>query len=95
MNSIILILVMAITVEGLVEYIKSVIVEDKSTKIIQLSALVASVLLCVASDADIYNFLGVEFILPVIGTILTGIFVSRGTNYISDLITRLQHVRAA
>ncbi|NLW78854.1 MAG: hypothetical protein GXY32_05515 [Ruminococcaceae bacterium] len=29
--------------------------------------------------------------IPVLGTIFTGIFISRGTNYVSDLIGRLRN----
>lgn len=82
--------VLAVTVEGLVEYAKTVIAEeDKRAVAIRLSALAASVLLCLLSGADVFARLGVSFRLPYIGEILTGIFASRGANYASDLIGRL------
>jgi len=92
MTSIVLIIVLAVTVEGLVEYVKTLMSADKKTIIIQMSALIASVVLCLASGADLYVFLGVSFVYPVIGVILTGVFASRGANYVSDLIKRLQNV---
>ena len=47
-------------------------------------------LLCFAVGADFYTALGVEFAFPWVGTLLTGIFASRGANFVSDLIGRLR-----
>ncbi|MDD6174912.1 MAG: hypothetical protein PUC59_04045 [Firmicutes bacterium] len=85
-----LFLVMAMIVEGLVEYAKTVIaMQDKKAAVIQLSALSVSVLLCLLSGADVLAPLGVTFRVPHAGEILTGVFASRGANYASDLIGKL------
>ena len=91
MQAILLTLMLAVTVEGLVEYVKSV-AQRKSWKTItlQLGAAAVSILLCIASGADLYAALGVEFSLPFVGGALTGVFASRGANYVSDLIGRLR-----
>jgi len=94
MTSIILIIVLAVTVEALVEYVKTIMGAEKNTIIIQMAALAVSVALCLASGADLYAFLGVSFVYPEIGVILTGVFASRGANYVSDLIKKLQNVGA-
>lgn len=98
MNMILLAIVMAITVEGLIEYAKTVgkAVSDGQWKLFvtQVASIVIGVLLCLAVGADVYAALGVTFALPWIGTVLTGIFASRGSNYISDLAKRLQTVLA-
>ena len=95
MDVIFLVIVLAITVEGLVEYAKSfeqLLMEGaRRALIIQLGALLGAVFLCLATGADVYAYLGVQFALPWVGTALTGVFVSRGTNYISDLIGRLRN----
>ena len=93
MQGILLMLVLAVTVEGLVEYVKSV-AEHKEWKTIalQLGAAAVSILLCLASGADLYAALGVEFAVPFVGSILTGIFASRGANYASDIIGKLRKV---
>lgn len=91
MQGVLLTLVLAVTVEGLMEYGKS-IAEGKGAKTIglQLGALGVSIFLCLMAGADIYAWLGVPFALPYVGSVLTGIFASRGANYVSDLIGRLQ-----
>lgn len=96
MNTILLAIVMAVTVEGLIEYAKTigkaVAVSQYKTAVTQAVAVVLGVLLCLTVGADVYSALGVTFALPWIGTVLTGIFASRGSNYISDLAKRLQTV---
>ena len=75
---ILLALAMAVTVEGLIEYIKTVgkavLAKQWKTAATQGCALA----------------LGVTFALPWVGTLLTEIFASRGSNYVSDLVGRLQ-----
>ena len=57
-------------------------------------AVALGVALCLATGADIYAAHGVQFATPWIGVALTGIFASRGSNYLSDLAKRLQTVLA-
>lgn len=95
----VLVLMMAVTVEGLVEYAKTIgkALMDKQykTAVTQGAAAVLSVLLCFAVGADFYAALDVEFTAPWIGVLLTGIFASRGANYVSDLVKKLQALGAA
>lgn len=94
MDMVLLTLMMAVTVEGLVEYGKSFgkAVLDKAWKTAgtQAAALVLGVGLCCAVRADFYAALGVTFAAPWLGWLLTGVFASRGANYVSDLLKRLQ-----
>lgn len=99
MDMVFLIIVVAITVEGLVEWAKSIHkawaerTKDRvSAVVIQLCALAAAVFLCLVFKADLYSYLGI--VVPArfwwVTCGLTGIFASRGSNYISDLIGRLR-----
>ena len=94
MDMILLALAMAVTVEGLIEYIKTlgkaVLEKAWKTAATQGCALALGAALCFAAGADLYAALGVTFAQPWIGTLLTGVFASRGANYVSDLIFRLQ-----
>ena len=94
MSMIALSIVMAITVEGLVELGKSIgkaaLDGDRKTAATQLAALIISCALCMA--ADVYDALGVSFAVPWLGMILTGILASRGSNYIADFVKRLQTI---
>lgn len=94
MDTIVLVLMMAVTVEGLIEYGKTVgkamLDKQYKTAITQGTALILSVLLCFAVGADFYAVLNVQFTLPWVGCLLTGIFASRGANFVSDLFKKLQ-----
>ena len=94
MQGILLILALAVTVEAVVEYVKSIVKmfteKDYRTAITPLSAAAIAIALCFAAGADLYAALGLRFAAPWIGTALTGLFASRGANYVSDLIGKLQ-----
>ncbi len=94
MQGILLVIVLAIVVEAVVEYIKSLanlaINHKWKTAALQIAALVVSALLCFVTGADLFVALGLEFQYSWIGVLLTGIFASRGANYVSDFVGRLR-----
>ena len=95
MQTIVLILILAITVEALIQYVKAIIkmLEDKQYKTFatQLAAILLAVFICFAAGVDLYALVGVCFAIPWLGVLLTGIVISRGSNYTSDFIKRLQN----
>ena len=97
MDVIVLVLMMAVTVEALVEYGKllgkAALSRDYQGLAVMAAALTVAVLLCFATGADFYAALGVQFSLPWVGVLLTGIFASRGANFVSDLIKKLQNLK--
>ena len=94
MEQLALALMMAVTAEGLVEYGKSAAAALAGggwrAAALQGGAAAVSVALCLGSGADLYAPLGVQFAAGWVGPVLTGIFASRGSNYLSDLIGRLR-----
>lgn len=94
MTGIILIITMAIITEALVEYGKTIAKgfsgKDIKTAMTQIAAIIISVLLCFAAGADLFRLAGISFTQPWIGTLLTGILGSRGSNYMSDLLSKIQ-----
>ena len=99
MEQLVLALMMAVTAEGLVEYGKSAAAALAGggwrAAVLQGGAAAVSVALCLGSGADLYAPLGVQFAAGWVGPVLTGIFASRGSNYLSDLIGRLRGAGAA
>ena len=91
MNRTVLVLMMAVTVEALVEYAKTF-----GKAILEKAGAVAlGVSLCFSAGADFYAALGVSFNAAWLGVALTGVFASRGANYVSDLVKKLQALGAA
>lgn len=89
------IIAVAILIEALVEYAKTIMkmVEDgeKKTAITQCATVVLGVLLSFAFNADLFVPIGIE-VNHVVGTIITGIIASRGANYISDFIKKIGEI---
>ena len=94
MKGILLIVTMAIVVEALVEYGKSIgrafVAGEVKTAVTQLAAIGLGVLLCFACGGDLFAAVGVSFTWPWLGVVLTGVLISRGANYVSDFISKLQ-----
>ncbi len=94
MQGIVLTLVMAVTVEALVEYGRTVIEliagGGKKTALLQGAAVLVSVGLCLMTGADLFGALGICFYWRPIGGVLTGIFAARGANYVSDLTGQIR-----
>ena len=99
MNRTVLVLMMAVTVEALVEYAKTsgkaILEKQWKTAATQAGAVALGVSLCVSAGADFYAALGVSFNAAWLGVALTGVFASRGANYVSDLVKKLQALGAA
>ncbi len=97
MEGLVLTMVVAVTVEALVEYGKSMFLavgNDKKAIVLQVAAMLVSVGICLLTGADIYSALGIVFVWQPVGAVLTGIFAARGANYLSDMIGRLKQLLA-
>lgn len=87
-----LIVAVAVLIEGLVEYGKTIAdmfdSGEKRVALIQVITIVIGVGLAFAFDADMFIPLGLT-VNHYIGMVLTGIVMSRGSNYVSDLIGKI------
>ena len=81
--------IVAILVEAIWENIKMVF-PNKKFSISMLGSLLVSILICVLTKVDIFPVVGLSISIPVIGSVLTGIIVSRGANFVNDLFTKLK-----
>ena len=86
--------VVAVVCEALIEYTKTIIKAfsegDKKTAITQLCAIIIAIVLCFCANADVFAMCGFAFPTPYVGIILTGIFGSRGANYVSDILKKIK-----
>ena len=80
---------LAVVVEALTEYVKNITAAgSRKAVLIQVGALGTGIAVCAAAGADLFAALNVHFAVPWMGCILTGVFVSRGANYINDLMKK-------
>lgn len=80
---------MAVLIEAIVTYVKTFAI-DKKIKWQMIAAAVLSVGVCLAYSLDIPALVGIEGSVPYVGNVITGILISRGSNYIYDLLGLLK-----
>ncbi len=88
------IIIMSVLIEAIITYIKTWMVERRVQWQMVVS-VVLSIAICIAYGLDLPAAVGVESSLPFVGRVITGILVSRGSNYINDLLKRLSGVSGA
>lgn len=98
MKTIALIIMVAIVLEALVEYAKTIMYmfdeHEYKTAVTQLVTIVIGIGLAFGFHTQLFNaglseiYEGLH-INPVLDMILTGILFSRGSNYFSDLVSKL------
>lgn len=91
-----LMFMLAVIVEALIDYATTIFVMvDGKLKVSwkKLASIVLSIFLAIAAGVDLLAGVGLVFQIPYVGMVLTGIFFSRGSNYVADLITLLANAR--
>lgn len=81
--------IVAILVEAIWENCKMVW-KDKKININMIGSLVLAILICVFAKVDIFTIINIKLFVPYVGSILTGIIVSRGANFVNDLFSKLK-----
>lgn len=84
MEKLLAVVFMAIVVEGLIEYVKLGI--QKSICIEIVAAMVLGIAVAFLYDLDVFAALGIMARFDYVGNIMTGLVISRGSNYVFDLI---------
>lgn len=71
--------------EALWETSKLFWVKDK-VNVDRVGAVIVGVLLSIATGLDLFKIVGIPIYIPFLGSILTGLLLSRGANFIHDII---------
>ena len=90
MEKLIMLVVVAIIAESVWETLKMTW-QDGKVKVDRVGALVVSMLIVFGTRLDMLSLLGIETVIPFLGIILTGILISRGSNFMHDLLVRLSN----
>ena len=82
----------AILTEALVEYGKTVIgtleTGEFKTFVTQLATIILGIFMSFAFHINVFVDSGFT-VAPAIGTVITGIIISRGSNYASDILNKI------
>lgn len=82
--------VIAILIEAIWENLK-MIWDNGKLSIDKLGSLIMSVIVCVLVNVDIFPIVSLPIAIPFVGSILTGIIVSRGANFVHDLFNKINN----
>lgn len=88
MNGLIGLLMVSVAVEGVIEYLFAGVVRLKAY--IPYISAVFGLLAAIGFGLDLFAILGITAAYPVAGTILTGLMVGRGSNYLNDFISAVR-----
>ena len=79
----------AILIEAIWENIK-MIYDKQKLNVNMIGSLVLGVVVCLLAQIDIFPIVGLNMAVPFVGSIFTGIIVSRGANFVNDLFKKLK-----
>lgn len=79
---------LSIIVEGVITYFKEFFINGE-VKWEMVASVLLGIFVAVAYGADLLADMGMKTNIPYVGSILTGILISRGSNYVFDLVKKL------
>ena len=82
-------IILALLSEAIWENLK-MIWEDGKFNVNRLGALILSIIIAVGTRTDLFELLKLNIFVPVLGSIFTGILISRGANVVHDLLKKIQ-----
>lgn len=88
LNELFKIVVLSLIVESVWESLKMLWQRGKIS-IDRIGALSIGILLSIGAKIDLLELAGVSLIIPYLGMILTGLLISRGSNFTHDLIKKI------
>lgn len=84
------IIVLSIICESVWQTLKLTWQKDKYLTMDNAGAIIVGLVIAFTTNLDILSIVGIESEIPYIGVVLTGILLSRGSNFIHDLLIKIQ-----
>ena len=91
MSNFLQIIVIALLAETVWENLKMVW-QDGKISIDKIGALIVSIVISMATQLDIFVILNFGITIPLVGSFLTGILISKGANVIHDLLNKIEEI---
>lgn len=85
-------LVLAMLCESVWQSIKMIYQKDKYLTISNVGALIVALLICISTNLDIFIIFKIDSSIPYLGIVLTAILLSRGSNFIHDLLDKMKDI---
>lgn len=84
-------IILALLSEAIWENLR-MIWENGKFSINRLGALILSIIVAVATKIDLFELLNLNMFIPILGSIFTGVLISRGANVVHDLLKKIQNL---
>lgn len=91
MEKLLTIIVVAVLVEAVWENLK-MIWQSGKVNIDMIGSLIVSIVIAILTKIDVFNALGITINIYA-GSFLTGIIISRGANFVHDLLTKVNQLK--
>lgn len=82
-------IILSLLAEAIWENLK-MIWENGKFSVDKLGALILSIVIAVGTKTDLFELLHLDIFVPILGSIFTGILISRGANAVHDLLKKIQ-----
>jgi len=84
-NKIVEIISFAVLIESIITYFKEFFVYGDFS-FSMLFSIVLGIIIAISYNLDLPEYLDLKSSIPYVGNILTGVLISRGSNYIYDIL---------
>ncbi len=91
-NKIVEIASFAVLTESIITYFKEFFVYGDFS-FSMLFSIILGIVIAVAYKLDLPEYLDLKSSIPYVGNILTGVLISRGSNYIYDILKALTNIK--
>lgn len=91
-NKIISILSLAVLTEGIITYFKEFFVNG-DVSFSMLFSIILGIVIAIAYKLDLPEYLDLKSSIPYVGSILTGVLISRGSNYLYDILKSITSIK--
>ncbi len=78
----------SILIEALITYFNEIFI-NKEFSWKQIVSIAIGIFVAIAFQVDLPETFGLHSVIPFVGQVITGIIFSRGSNYVADLIKKL------
>lgn len=68
--------------------------QNGKVSIDRVGALVVGLALAIGTGLDLMSMVGIPMTIPYVGIILTGLLVSRGANFIHDILASINNIQS-
>ena len=92
-NKIVEIISLAVLTEGIITYFKEFFVGGDYFSFSMLFSIILGVLIAVCYKLDSLEFINLKSSIPYVGSILTGILISRSSNYLYDILKSITSIK--